>query len=324
MRQRPQEIVTAFAAAGHPAYFVDPTVDGAYEERGVRIVPSLRHVPGQGVLLYLHFAPLMARVELFDDPVIIYDILDDLSLVEAGEAGLPADATVAHHHPAAMAGADIVTVSAVELERRHLPERADLIRVDNGVDLLRFNPDGEREDFDQGPVIGFHGAVAGWFAFDLLEAVAGRRPDWHFVIVGPVEADVEAQAAGVARRCSNVVFAGIRSPDRIATAIRGFDVGVVWFEVNHMTAAVSPLKVYEWLACGVPPVSVPLPSANEEPIVRIAEDAEGMEHAIESALAGRANPAWSQSAADAARAATWERRIEPILGRLDELGRRTV
>ncbi|MDH3306704.1 MAG: glycosyltransferase [Acidimicrobiia bacterium] len=323
MRQRPQEIVAAFAAAGHPAFFVDPTVSTARTESGVTIVPSLRHVPRSGVIAYIHFAPLLRMTDLFEDPAVVYDILDDFSLIEPNEAGLPVEATVAHNHPAAMARADIVMVSAAELEARHAHERPDMIRVDNGVDLDRFRPDGPAETFDGSrPVIGFHGAVSHWFDFDLLAGVATRRPDWFFPVVGPVADEVARRADDLATACPNVAFLGSRPPDGVAEAIRGFDVGVVWFEVTHMTRAVSPLKIYEWLACGVPPVSVPLPSAEAEPLVLIGTGVEGLEASIEKAL--RRSADWPAASSEAARNAAWQRRIEPVLERLDHLGRRRV
>lgn len=325
MRQRPQYLLAAFAAAGHPVYFVDPHESGERIVDGVTIVPTLGDVPCNDAILYVHFAPLVTMLDKFDDPVVVYDILDDLTIYEADEDGLPVERTVRHHHPVLVERADVVCVSNEVLAERHVVERPDLILVPNGVDVDRFaeSPTRPSDVPTGGPVIGYHGAIAAWFAFDLLAAVAEMEPTWQFVLVGPVDPGVLDAAQKIAA-LDNVHMLGERPSNEMPSYVHAFDVGTVWFEVNHMTRGVSPLKVYEYLAASVPVVSSELPSCIAEPAVMTAATPQEFREAIASALDLAGDAAWHGLAASSAAAASWNHRLEPVLVSLDAASLRSV
>ena len=317
MRQRPQYLLTAFARAGHPVFFVDPRAGETRYIDGVTIVRSLRQVPHSGVIIYLHFAPLRHLIGAFDDAVVVYDILDDLSIYDADEVGVPVQRTVRAHHPHLMERADIVMASNAVLLERHSGERADLVLVENGVDPQMFGRVLTRpEDVPGGePLVGYHGMISHWFDFEMLAAVAGRRPSWQFVLVGPVDLRAK-EAMERLEQMPNVVHVGERPSSVIPAYVQAFDVGVVWFQVNEMTKGVTPLKMYEYLAAGVPCVVTPLPAAVAESAVRTAGDAGTMVAAIEEALA---DPRPEQSR-ETARGHSWERRLAPVIERLGAEG----
>lgn len=321
MRQRPQYLLVAFAAAGHPVYFVDPLEPEPRQVDGVRIVPDVAQVPKQGVILYVHFAPMRHMFGLFDDPVVVYDILDDLSIYEADEVDVPPERRVAAHHPHVMREAQVVIVSNRVLADTHRAERPDLIVVENGVDPARFGRPAPRPaDLpEEGPIVGYHGAVSYWFDFELLEQVASRRPEWRFVLVGPVDPRVKERAEQLAQ-LPNLVLLGERPSDDMPGYVQGFDVGSIWFQVTPMTRGVTPLKMYEYLAAGKGCVSTPLPACVEEPEVRTASDPEGFVAELEAELAAATDPAVVEARKLAARAHSWSARLEPALQRLRDLG----
>ncbi len=316
MRQRPQYLMAAFAASGHPAYFVDPREGEERTADGVTIVPTLEGVPSSDVILYVHFAPVRRLFERFDAPAVLYDVLDDLSIYDADEVGVPRGARVSAHHPEVIAAADIVTVSTPVLADRHRSERPDLLLVPNGVDLARFRPASGGRRHDR-PVVGYHGAIAAWFDFDLYEEVAAAMPDVWFRIVGPVDPRVRDRADHLAR-LDNVELLPPLSPDAIPDLVASFDAGTVPFVVDHMTVAVSPLKMYEYMAAGVPVVATPLPACVSTPGVRIGEGAARFAEALRAALA--TPPAKRTELRAAAEEASWVRRIAPVRDRMDELG----
>lgn len=323
MRQRPQYVVTAFADAGHPTYFVDPTERGTREADGVTITGSLRDVPRSGVIVYLHFAPLRHLIENFEDAVVVYDLLDDLSIYDLQEAGLPEKRKVRAHHAEVMERADVVTVSNRVLLERHRSERSDIILMLNGVDPEMFAepaprpadlppPDPER------PLIGYHGMISTWFDFDLLEAVVAERPEWRFALVGPVDASVEERVDSI-RRVPNLTVIGARPSDQMPAYAQAFDLGVIWFGVDEMTEGVTPLKMYEYMAAGTPCVATPLPACVDESMVETAGDAAGIIEAIERSLA--VDPETLQTTVHHH---SWTNRLQPVLDRLESRGLRTV
>jgi O-antigen biosynthesis protein len=56
----------------------------------------------------------------------------------------------------------------------------------------------------------------------------------------------------------NVVFLGLKPQGDLPAYLSRMDVGLVPFIVSPTTHAVSPLKVFEYLACGVPVAAPPL------------------------------------------------------------------
>jgi glycosyltransferase involved in cell wall biosynthesis len=324
MKQRPHYLMEAFATAGHPVYFVDPGITEPRWEDGVRLVPSVTDVPAKGVILYIHFAPLVQLVQDFDHPVVIYDIYDDLAIFQADEDDVPISRRVATHHGLLMDSAAAVLVSGATLAARHGEERPDLLIVENGVDLQMFSSRSDRpEDFPaaEGPVIGYHGMVSYWFDFELLVAVARRKPEWTFVLVGPVDSRVavEVKALGT---CANILRLGEKPSSQIAAYVQHFDIGAIWFKVNGLTRAVNPLKMYECMAAGVPVVAPPLPACVAMPGVRVADDADAFAACIEAALA--VAPGEADALRAAARGYSWQERITPLINWLDQHDLRRV
>jgi glycosyltransferase involved in cell wall biosynthesis len=322
MKQRPQYLLEALAAAGHEVWFVDPRL-GEPRRAGdrVHLVPSIRPTPASGVILYTHFAPTQTLIDRFADRVVVYDLLDDLAIYEPNEEGMPVERTVRHHHQPLVQDADVVIVSNPVLAERHRAEREDLLVVENGVDLARFTPDGPTASMPNGPVVGYHGALAPWLDFELIDSVARLRPDLSFVFVGPVDPEVKGQAAKLAE-LPNVTLLPAQSSLAIAEYVRGFDVGILPFVVDEMTEAVTPLKMYEYLASEVPMVASPLPACVALTSVLTASDAPGFSAAIDDALSLDRDQRHQLRLQ--AEAASWERRVEPLLARLEGLGLRSL
>ncbi len=318
MRQRPQYLLEALAEAGHGVFFVDPRIDRiSVPSPGVTITPSLRSTPRSEVIIYTHFAPTRTLIDRYSAASVVYDILDDLSIYDPDEVGLPAERTVRHHHGPLMETADVVIASNPVLLERNRALRPDILLVENGVDPALFTIEGPRMGLGDAPIIGYHGAIAPWFDFGLLEQVASSQPGYRFVLVGPV---LEGAEAGMTRllQQANVTHVSERSASEVAVYVRSFDVGVIPFQVNEMTQGVTPLKLYEYLASGVPVVSTPLPACVAHPDVEVASDPARFAELIDQAR--QVSPEDRGRLRIAGRAASWSRRIEPLLDRLNSIG----
>jgi glycosyltransferase involved in cell wall biosynthesis/GT2 family glycosyltransferase len=105
------------------------------------------------------------------------------------------------------------------------------------------------------PVIGYYGAIAAWFDLDLMYDVAAGRPEYTFVLIGGVfDVDVSRLEA-----LPNVRFLGQQPYEQMPKYLYHFDACMIPFQINHITEATDPVKLYEYLSGGKPVVSVALP-----------------------------------------------------------------
>ena len=95
----------------------------------------------------------------------------------------------------------------------------------------------------------------------------------------------------------------------VASYVSGFDLGLLPYELNIETSHISPLKMYEYLASGLPIVSTAIPSAErKKDIIAVAHDANAFELECEAALSRDEERAVSARIDEASRN-TWDHRI---------------
>lgn len=142
------------------------------------------------------------------------------------------------------------------------------------------------------PRIGYLGNIFSHLDFSLLEELCQRHPDWQLVLVGPVES--ERAVAGL-RRLANAHFLGPRPYDQVPSILRAMDVGLIPFVDNQFTSAINPLKLYEYLAVGLPTVATRLPELERfESVIQLEKNtAIDFEAAIKKTLAMDCNTAGS-------------------------------
>ncbi len=106
------------------------------------------------------------------------------------------------------------------------------------------------------PIIGYCGALARWFDYDLVGAVAAQRQDLAFVLIGP-DYDHTLVGSGL-YRLPNVTWLGPRPYSDLPQFLRYFDAAMIPFRLNPITHATSPLKLFEYMARGKPVVITPM------------------------------------------------------------------
>lgn len=182
---------------------------------------------------------------------VIYDVIDDWD-----DPGLGGDWFDATAEAQLMSFADFITASATDLiVRTHNKSGHEATLIPNGVNETLFaNTDrSEPTDWPGGAhVIGYHGSMYGsWMDWNAVRDVATNNTSSTVIMIGdPKGAPTDLGP--------NVSFLGLKPQAELAAYISRFDVGILPFLVNATTHAVSPLKVFEYLACGVPVAAPPL------------------------------------------------------------------
>jgi glycosyltransferase involved in cell wall biosynthesis len=158
------------------------------------------------------------------------------------------------------------------------PERVHVLP--NGVDTARFGS-GPPESairthwgLGAGPILGFVGSLRSWQGTEnlpvLLQELAPRHPGVQLVIAGdgPLRHELEREFDRRGLR-ESVVFTGWLPHEQVPGLIRHFDVALApYSEKEHLWYA-SPMKLFEYMACGKPVVAAALGQIEE--VVRDGE-----------------------------------------------------
>jgi glycosyltransferase involved in cell wall biosynthesis len=95
--------------------------------------------------------------------------------------------------------------------------------------------------------------------------------------------------------------------------IGSFDVGLIPFRLGPEGLHASPIKLYEYLASGLPVLSTPIPEAQEMAEVSIASDARGFASLLDRAHQMRGSASFRERAIARARDHDWSRRASTAL-----------
>ncbi|MGQ9662659.1 MAG: glycosyltransferase [Kiritimatiellia bacterium] len=155
------------------------------------------------------------------------------------------------------------------------------------------------------PIIGFYGNIYPWIEFDLIRSLAQQRPDWSFVMIGSVYCDISG--FGVIR---NVHFLGRREHDQLPAYCAAFDAAIIPYDIrNPRMQSVSPVKVRELLAAGVPVAAADIPELRGlSPYVVICHDPAEWIGTLERLVTLKERCAISESV----RADSWESRVSEL------------
>lgn len=157
------------------------------------------------------------------------------------------------------------------------------------------------------PVVGYVGVIGEWVDVDLVADLARHRPDWSIVLIGPSLLS-ELPFEGL----SNVYRLGERAHEALPPYLRQFDVGLIPFHDVPLTHHANPIKLYEYLAGGVPVVSSPLPAVRpREGSVWLADDIEALITSCEAAIRNN-TPEDRRRRSDSMHSHSWASRLEVI------------
>ena len=146
------------------------------------------------------------------------------------------------------------------------------------------------------PRFGFFGVVDERFDIEMLGEVAAKKPDWHFVIVGPV-VKIDPQTLP---RQNNIHYLHGKDYKDLPGYLSGWDVAIMPFAINESTKYISPTKTPEYLAGGKPVISTPIKDVVEpygkNKLVHIVKDADAFIAAGEVELSNNDKQVWLDKA----------------------------
>ncbi len=324
MFQRPHQMARAFARQGFLFFYGtnNEKTDGLFGFHPVEPNLYLFHAPLdvfkdlKSPIVYIGSPWHADKPGLFTDPRIIYDHYDDLNV----SSGRKED------HQKLIHSAQVVLVTSRLLEQTVSKERPDAIFAPNGVDLefiLNCRP--QKDDPPPAdwlpieaagkPVVGYSGALAEWFDYELLSLAARQHPQWQFVLIG-VNYDGSLDRSGILQ-LPNVAWLGLKPYAELFKYVWRFDIATIPFKINEITLATSPIKQFEYMACLKPVVATPMPECRNYPEILIGETPDHFSACLETAIELTKDSRYLDNLAKTAMANTWSGRVSEIIQALE-------
>lgn len=197
----------------------------------------------------------------------------------------------------------------------------------NGVDYHHFHlkrnqntipSDLQRILVKGNPVIGYFGALATWFDYELISVLAKNRPQYEIVLIGwDYDGTVNDQDFD---RYPNIHYLGAKKYSVLPQYAIWFDVATIPFKINEITKSTSPVKLFEYMALGNPIVTTEMPECMKYQSVFIGRSQEDFIQKIDLALEYRQKEEYRELLDKEARENTWASRaavIDRILSSAD-------
>lgn len=136
----------------------------------------------------------------------------------------------------------------------------------------------------KGKIIGFIGNLESKIDIELLEKIAVAYPDALLVLIGSTHAN---PAVLTLKRYSNVRMPGVVPYNEAGAWVSRFNVGLVPHLKTELTKSMNPLKVFMYLAFGVPVISTEVDNVDDDcRLITIARDHQEFVAAVGVAVQG--------------------------------------
>jgi glycosyltransferase involved in cell wall biosynthesis len=293
-----------------------------YERKGLRgaiyrlrlraLQRKLRMEGVSPAIYYVWHPDHQAEVERLVGSPLVYHAYDRYDRYTDAEAG------VRRRETSLIQRADLCVAASVELGHHLTSQGARrVIVLRHGVDVHLFHPGLEPQPeltAVPGPRLGLVASLSDAVDVAALLRIARERPNWSLVIVGGASftSPQKARIFDALKAMRNVYHFGFRPRTEIPAWICGFDVTLTCYDLATWAPYNQPLKMYEYLACGVPVVSTDITAARElgDLVERVSEVTDWVP-AIERVLAEN-DPAHVERRVAFARANSWEQRAAEL------------
>jgi glycosyltransferase involved in cell wall biosynthesis len=162
------------------------------------------------------------------------------------------------------------------------------------------------------PRLGYSGLIGDRLDLEMLRTLAERHSEWSLVFLGEARVEQQAEIWQALLALPNVHYLGQVDVSHVPNYLKGFQVGLMPYTLGRESDNISPLKLYDYLATGLPVASMDIPAAREfSSYIHLASRAADFSGAISAALADTA-PARCQERRRVASQHTWEARVEQL------------
>jgi len=243
--------------------------------------------------LFWYYTPMaLSFTEQLNPGLVVYDCMDELSLFKNAPAELK------DLEKRLMAKSDVVFTGGHSLYEAKKHQHANIYPFPSSIDKSHFVKarTNKVQPADQAQVsgikLGFYGVIDERFDITLIKAIADARPNWSFMLIGPV---LKINRKLLPQN-ENIHYLGQKTYEQLPAYLSGWDVALIPFMLNDSTRFISPTKTPEYLAAGKPVVSTAIRDVvnpyGKNKLVHIGYTAEDFIEAIELELNNKNNKQW--------------------------------
>ncbi|MGQ9512174.1 glycosyltransferase [Thermodesulfitimonas sp.] len=246
---------------------------------------AVRQLGMRRPILWTYLPGTATLARLVEHKLLVYDCVDE----HGAYKGLVREEAVWEQEKELLQRTDVTFVTAPGLYERRQVYARRIYYLPNAADVAHFNKatapatvvPAEIERLPR-PRLCFVGVIQEWVDTALLAYMARERPGWSLILIGPVAPGIQLHGLD---QMPNVFLLGRKPKEVLPNYLKGCDVCLNVFRPSALTANVSPLKFYEYLASGRPVVSTDMPAVREfADIVAVAKDGPGFVRAVEETL----------------------------------------
>jgi glycosyltransferase involved in cell wall biosynthesis len=205
--------------------------------------------------------------------MIVYDCMDELSAFKFAPPALKENERIL------LGKADVVFTGGYSIYEAKKNSHHNIYPFPSSIDKDHFasarsivNDPADQAHIPH-PRFGFYGVIDERFDIDMIAGAAEAKPDWQFVLIGPI---VKIDPATLPQ-LSNIHYLGGKNYNELPHYLSGWDVAIIPFAMNESTRYISPTKTPEYLAAGKPVISTPIKDVvspyGDNKLVHIASNA---------------------------------------------------
>ncbi len=323
--QRPHQLALALAKQNYLVFYRTP--NRGENVRGLSRVNDLlylvndhKFLSGVPAVVFLTNHPPYARFgPCLNTTLMVYDFMDDLEVNKSLGRRYQRD------HRRLLRQVNLVTVTSDALEAQVKITNTNVVVIPNGVDYAHFSLTGESAcpaDLlplvrTGQPIIGYYGAFGDWLDFPLLQLLARHYRQCHVVLIGADFLD------NVSRHrlplVENIHWLGPKPYQELPAYLHRFDTAIIPFRSGPIAASTSPVKLFEYMAAGIPVVTTDIRECRKYPGVLVSDSQQIFLQNVAKALGLKDDAAYRAALRTESMRHTWDIRAQTLLAAVQRL-----
>jgi len=248
---------------------------------------------------------------------ILYEYIDDL---HEDLTTIPPSLIERHEYALKDESIKVVATAGYLYEKALKYRNKNIILSTNGViyedfkiDKMPELPDKIKDIVSEGKnIIGYYGALAKWFDYELILEIAKKHPDYNILLIG-IDYDESFKKYNYFEDISNIYYIGPVDYKQLVRYGAYCTVLTIPFKINEITKATSPVKVFEYMAMEKPIVTTDLPECRKYKSVMISKTYDEFIQNLEKAICIKDDIKYKKILREESLKNTWQRKAKEIL-----------